>query len=149
MGAWGPGTLDNDSAVSWLRIDVRLSGIAALDQAFDFAMESIDDGYIESPTAGAALGGAELVAAAHGRPLASVADASAGMPVSEVTEMAEQLGDALRARADFLEEAIVICDGVTAGVERSEIMDGWESPALMGEFVANVGNLKTRLEAAA
>lgn len=66
MGAWGHGTFDNDSAHDWL-FELEGEGADKLGEALDAVADASDDTYLEVDECSAALAGAEIVAAAHGR----------------------------------------------------------------------------------
>jgi hypothetical protein len=63
MGAWGPGSFDNDDALDWL--DDLLDGAS---DAIREALEATDAEELEAPDASSALAAAEVVAAAAGKP---------------------------------------------------------------------------------
>lgn len=66
MGAWGPGSFENDAALDWFD-DLEDGGVAMLRETLERAADADADEYIEIDDASAALAAAELVAAALGR----------------------------------------------------------------------------------
>lgn len=68
MGAWGPGSFDNDDALDWVA-DLHDDGdVRMISMAFDEA----DEGEIELPEAASIIAAAETVAAMNGRPSADL-----------------------------------------------------------------------------
>jgi hypothetical protein len=69
VGAWGPGSFENDDALDLLDDVVDGGGMDVIQSAFMIA----DDGeYLEAPEASAAVAAAEIVAALAGRPAADL-----------------------------------------------------------------------------
>ena len=68
-GAWGEGSFDNDDALDWVAECTHSNGIAPVAQAFRAVL---DAKYIEAPLGSAAVAAAEIVAAALGKPSASL-----------------------------------------------------------------------------
>jgi Domain of unknown function (DUF4259) len=70
MGAWGPGSFENDDALDWLNELVEGSGLRPVSAALGRTTGE----YVEAPDASAAVAAAEIVAALMGRPLAGLPD---------------------------------------------------------------------------
>jgi hypothetical protein len=72
MGAWGPGSFENDSALDWADDLVQYNDLAwvvsTLEQAVDDYLIRYGDGFTDSATADNAIAAAEVVAALSGRP---------------------------------------------------------------------------------
>lgn len=62
MGAWGTGPFENDGASDWVH-DLEEEGSSAVSAALE-----LDEAYVDGYDGEAALGAAEVVAAALGRP---------------------------------------------------------------------------------
>lgn len=74
MGAWGPGSFENDDALDWLADLVDGGGMDVVESAFDGVA---DAEYLEAPEASSAVAAAEVVAALAGRPPAELPDEAA------------------------------------------------------------------------
>lgn len=72
MGAWGPGSFENDDASDWVDDLEGSSGIGLLKEAFK-AVEK--NKFPESPDCCIAVAAAEVVAAAKGKPCADFPEA--------------------------------------------------------------------------
>lgn len=128
MGAWGPGSFDNDDALDWL--DDLVDGAS---DAIRAALEATDAEYLEAPDASSALAAAEVVAAAAGRP-------AADLP-GEVSEWLEEHGT---------RQAAALAPLARRAVERvrrdSELKELWEEGD-PSEWLAAVDGLLERLPA--
>lgn len=67
MGAWGPGSFDNDDALDLVADVVDGGGMDVIESAFAILR---DGELLEAPEASAAVAAAEIVAAMDGRPAA-------------------------------------------------------------------------------
>lgn len=74
MGAWGPGSFENDDAMDWLADLVDGGGMDVVESAFHGVA---DAEYLEAPEASSAVAAAEVVAALAGRPPAELPDEAA------------------------------------------------------------------------
>ena len=68
LGAWGPGSFDNDDAVDWLNDLRRSARFRPIETALDAVARMAPNTYVEAPEASAAVAAAEVVAALRGRP---------------------------------------------------------------------------------
>jgi hypothetical protein len=66
MGAWGPGSFENDSAMDWLS-DLGAGEVEIVRETLARAADAEDDDYVDVDDASAALAAAEMVAAALGK----------------------------------------------------------------------------------
>jgi hypothetical protein len=68
-GAWGPGSFENDDALDWAAKCAGSSGTKMISAALEIAGRTA---YLEAPEASSAIAAAEIVAAARGKPLATL-----------------------------------------------------------------------------
>ncbi len=69
MGAWGPGTFENDSALDWVHDLAEFEDAKFLSETLQAVFEEADDdGLLDSDVGSYALAAAEVVAAARGKP---------------------------------------------------------------------------------
>ncbi|MEM6824186.1 MAG: DUF4259 domain-containing protein [Pseudomonadota bacterium] len=144
MGAWGAGSFENDDAQDWIW-EFEAEGVSAVEAVFMSTREAFASGYVESPEASMSIAAAELIAAAHGKPMAL--DGEAGQIDREILKKA--LGDHaddVRARRDLPKLALEVLAMITASEETSELLGLW-SDAGAEEFLANVDDLRQRLRA--
>lgn len=66
MGAWGHKSFENDSVLNFFE-DFQDADASRVGEALDVIADATDDDYVDADDASAALGAAELLAAAHGR----------------------------------------------------------------------------------
>ena len=133
MGAWGPGSFENDDALDWLgEMIASDDGAGALYWAFEAVTDA--PGYVQAPEASAALAAAEIVAALHGRPAADLPEEAAAW---------------VRANAGSVSlEALSMARTVVRFVRRfSELRDLWDE-ADPAPWYARVNDLLDRLAAA-
>ena len=133
MGAWGPGNLDNDSALDWVE-RFREKGADAGTEAFNAA--GTDD-YLDADEGSEALAAAEIVAAAFEKP-----SPAAG---SDLIDLVTQHAAAIRALPDIRQKALAAVDRVLQ--DPSELRELWHED---GEDYAKqwrdaVDDLKMRL----
>ena len=120
MGAWGSGNFDNDDALDWLS-DLAGSPDFAVGRA---ALDETGDGYLEAPEASAALAAAEIVAAALGRPAASLPDEATAWLAAHRDQLAPR--DAALALAAVDRVLGEDCE-LRELWEEGEEDDGWET----------------------
>jgi hypothetical protein len=72
MGAWGPGSFDNDDAVDWLADLSRSTDLRPIQTTLEAVTRLEPASYLEAPEASAAVAAAEVVAALLGRPAANL-----------------------------------------------------------------------------
>ncbi len=133
MGAWGPGTFENDDAMDWLAEFVASDDGAGV---LYWAFEAVTDapGYLEAPEASAALAAAEIVAALHGHP-------SAELPEDAAAWVRDHQGAVSREAPPIARSAVEL-------VRRfSELRELWDE-ADPAPWYARVNDLHARLAAA-
>ena len=137
MGAWGAGTLENDTAMDFL-------GALALDGSADddeiavraaLTAPGEQEGYLDADLANDALAAAEVVAAAAGRPVATT-DESTRTYLETVATRSPGL-------AQLAGAALLVLELVTS--EESELRELWEE-ADPAEWLAAVDDLRARLQ---
>lgn len=131
MGAWGPGSFENDDALDWLADLVDGGGMDVVQGAFDMV---VDGEYLEAPEAASALAAAEVVAALAGRPVDDLPEDAAEW----VAAKARHPGDRLVRRA----RAVV--QRVRADSELKELWE--EDGEVPTEWHAAVDDLLRRLD---
>ena len=119
MGAWGPGSFENDDALDWLSTFLDDDDDAILWDQLEYA------GALDAPTACATLAAAEVIATAGGHPPPDAPDELLELPREALERETYDL--ALRA---------------VARVKRSELAELW---AGQPEWEAAVGDLEARL----
>jgi hypothetical protein len=129
MGAWGPGTFENDDAVSWLG-SVGVLDLSDVAQALT-AVEAAES--VEAPEASIALAAAELVAAVGGHPAPNLPEDATRL----VAGTREPPSQALRELA---------ASAVGRVVANSELRDLWEESADLERWEAIVADLEGRLK---
>ena len=137
MGAWGTGSFDNDGALDFLA-DYREGTVAVVESVLKDLANLEDGTYIEIDAGQAAIVAAEVVAACHDNPAASLDE--------------DMLEDALVHRAAVVEHLDLIDFATTAlpkllVSETSELAESWEDaePADAETFQTNVADLLSRL----
>ena len=130
MGAWGPGSFENDDAMDWLDGLARGHGATPIRDALSAAAES--DGYVEAPEASAALAAAEVVAALHDRPCVGLPEEAAGWVRTHRGAAQPWMLDMARCAVDRVERD-------------SELRDAWLESGDAGEWETAVRELRSRL----
>jgi hypothetical protein len=132
MGAWGAGIFENDDALDWFDA-LENAGADAVLVALQTIPEEAE--YVESSQASEALAAAEIVAAAHGHPAASLPGEAA---------------DWLAANAASIDATLVrlAIDAVTRIRAESELKELWDeaAPDDRTQWYANVDDLLGRLK---
>ncbi len=128
VGAWGPGSFDNDDALDWLAELTEGSSLGPVNTAFALVQEA---DYLEAPDASAAVAAAEIVAALMGRPPADLPEEAAewvqAHPATPgATLVTRARGSVIRVRED------------------SELKELWEEGDA-GEWHASMDELAARL----
>jgi hypothetical protein len=111
MGAWGPASFQNDSALDWYE-EFRDEGARAIQRAFEAAQT---DDYLEVDEGSAVIAAAEIVAAAFGKPPAE--------PPEEFDALISDHAEAIRALPDIRSTAVAAVRRVLA--EPSELSELW------------------------
>jgi hypothetical protein len=109
MGAWGTGSFDNDDASDWIYELEESPDVAVVRRALDIRSAP----YLEAPEGSTAIAAAEVVAAARGRPAASLPDS--------VTAWVAEHGSTVEESDVIL--AVAALDRVLA--DDSELRDLW------------------------
>ena len=97
MGAWGHDSFDNDDAGDWQCDLVDSSDMSAIAEALNGVTDDAED-YIEAPECSMAIAAAEVVAALHGNPSATLPDDAQAwvkgkpQPDAEITRESETSG---------------------------------------------------------
>ncbi|KJZ20405.1 DUF4259 domain-containing protein [Loktanella sp. S4079] len=139
MGAWGVGSLDNDSSLDWLA-DFSEFGASAASELLDAASEAIANGYVEGDIGSGLVALAEVVAAALGAMDEDLSD--------QLAEPVENHKDALLDIDNIQARASEALEAVTSDVESSELYDLWHEAEELDQWVAQITALRTRLDAA-
>ncbi|GGD47396.1 DUF4259 domain-containing protein [Pseudoxanthomonas indica] len=135
MGAWGPGSFENDDAADFLA-DVTDSGdLALLREVIDNVLTSTE--FVEAPDACQAIVAAEVIAAALGRPTA------AALRQDHLTKWVARIRPgiepALAQRAHNALARIL--------APNSELLELWEETDELAEWQASVKELMQQLQA--
>jgi hypothetical protein len=128
VGAWGPGSFENDDALDLLE-DVVDGGMDVIQGAFVMAGEGAS---LEAPVASAAVAAAEMVAALAGRPVADLPD--------EAAEWVQ--GHAAEPRPALVRQARAAVQRVR---EDSELKELWEAEEYASDWHACMDDLASRL----
>ena len=131
MGAWGPGSFENDDAMDWVVALAEGSGDSVLREAFA-RIPFTDDGYLEAPDCAIAIAAAEAVAAARGRPNRSMPE--------EVTGWVQKKP---AVSTDLLGLARVAVDRIAS---KSELKDLWDESESADEWRTGMNDLRRRLD---
>lgn len=130
MGAWGHQSFENDAVLDWFA-EVE-ENTARVGDALRFAAEADSDQYVDAAAASAALGAAELVAAALGKGDDRLSRSVAPWLAAHRAELAA-LGASLARGA------------VARVLERSELRELWDENGADNEWHADVRELLRRL----
>ncbi len=128
MGAWGTAPFDNDDASDWV-YELERRGLAAIDSALSDALRATD---LEVPTDVNVIAAGEVIAAALGRPAATLPD--------DVLDLASGLAASIG--GDHARRARTAIERV---LEASEVADLWAESDDDAEWRASVGDLIGRL----
>lgn len=110
MGAWGNGSFDNDDAADFLADVTDGADLALVREIFATVLGAED--YLEAPDASQAIAGAEIVAAAAGRPTPAA---------QEEEELSEWLGRVRpTADPDLIRQAVQVLDRVVGENSREK-----------------------------
>ncbi|MFQ1700556.1 DUF4259 domain-containing protein [Loktanella agnita] len=139
MGAWGVGSLENDSSQDWL-IEFCENGVPVAVETLDAADESRDDGYIDADVGSGIVALAELLAASLGKPDPALSDQIAA-PVG-------QYKADLLALQGLKPRLITALGAVMSNSEMSELYDLWDEAGEFEAWAAQMDALRARLEAA-
>ncbi|MEJ6402069.1 DUF4259 domain-containing protein [Yoonia sp. 2307UL14-13] len=139
MGAWGMGSLENDSSLDWLA-DFEDLGPEAAVEILDATDHSLSEGYIDVDVGGGVIVLAEILAASRGKPNPALQEQLSG-PLG-------QHRSALLAVDDLRPRTLKALDAVLSGAESSELYDLWEEAGAVDAWAEQVREVKSRLAAA-
>lgn len=128
MGAWGTAAFDNDDASDWV-YELEKSGLAAVEAAIADALRATD---LEAPVDTNAIAAGEVVAAALGRPAATLPD--------DVQDVVERLAGMVT--AEHARRARAAVEGV---LESSELAELWAESDEEAAWRGGVEDLLARL----
>jgi Domain of unknown function (DUF4259) len=128
MGAWGTAAFDNDDASDWV-YELEKSGLAAVEAAIADALRATD---LETPVDTNAIAAGEVVAAALGRPAATLPD--------DVQDVVERLAGMVT--AEHARRARAAVEGV---LESSELAELWAESDEEAAWRSGVEDLLVRL----
>lgn len=131
-GAWDSGSFDNDDAQDWVAQCIRSKGATRIATALEAALS---DGYIDAPECSAAVAAAEVVAAARGRPSASV-------PKELVSWLTQQPKDEIAKLAPVASKAV---SRVQNG-PKSELQETWKGSPEFAAWRGHMQDLAARLK---
>lgn len=131
MGAWGPGSFENDDAMDWVAELLEARDFSLLRDAFEMVLEE-GGGYLEAPDCSTALAAAEVVAALNAR-------GADDLPDEVKLWVSERLG---RLPSGVNEQAR---RAVGAVLETSELKDLWDDSDAGSAWRGGVENLLRRL----
>jgi hypothetical protein len=137
MGTWGAGSFENDAVMDWLA-ELEDGGAKVVRNALDTVADADEDEYLDADDAQAALGAAEIVAAACGKGLDRI-------------EEQDELAAWIAAHGKDFREADVALAGraVERVLTRSELQELWDEGGPDNEWRPLVGELLRRLRPAA
>jgi Domain of unknown function (DUF4259) len=131
MGAWGAGSFDNDDAMDWVIGLTEGSGDTLLREALA-PVVSAGDRDLEAPDCSIAIAAAESIAAARGRPTASLPE-----------EVAEWVTKKPIVATDLVVLASTAVDRIA---RKSELKDLWEESDSADDWRAAMTDLRKRLD---
>lgn len=131
-GAWQAGSFENDDAMDWANDCARASGPGFLAATLEGAIEPA---HLEAPEASAAVAAAEVIAAARGKP-------SASLPKSLGAWLQRQSAGEIAKLTPTASKAI---DRILNG-PGSELQDVWKRSASYDSWQRNMDDLQTRLQ---
>jgi hypothetical protein len=131
MGAWGSGSFENDDAMDWVGDLKPAAGEAPLRIALRAVATAEPDAYIEALDCSVALAAAEAVAAAKGRPAATLPD--------EVTAWAA-------AKPAISDDTVGLARAAIRRItEASELKELWEESDSADAWHTSVSDLSRRI----
>lgn len=144
MAAWGAGSFENDAASDWAADLADGGDLEMVRAALETAARCPADEDLESDEGAEALAAAEVVAAAMGRPVKSIA-----MGTSGPHAIAWGRSHGAAGKADLVELALEAVDRVDAAA--SELQEQWSAEESTGagagsrEWFSEVEDLRNRL----
>jgi hypothetical protein len=134
MGAWGNGSFDNDDAADFLADVTDGSDLTLVREIFATVLGAEE--YLKAPDAAQAIAGAEIVAAAVGRPT------PAAQEEEELSEWLSRIKPA--ADPDLIKQAVQVLDRIVG--ENSELRELWEETDELSDWEATVVALRSKLQ---
>ncbi len=144
MGAWGPGSFDNDVASSWAEDLLDSGGIDMVRDTLTTAAKCPPDEYLESDEGSEAIAAAEVVAAALGRPVKTIE-----MGTSGPHALAWGRGHQALGKEEWTDLAVEALDRIEA--PESELAELWDAEEGTGagmssqQWHSEVEDLRNRL----
>ena len=136
MGTWGAGSFENDAVMDWLE-ELGSGGVRRVRDALDTVADADADEYLDADDAQAALGAAEIVAAASGKGNDRIA-ARKELP-TWITAHHEEFVEADVALARRAVERVLTS---------SELQELWDDGGPENDWRVQVGELLRRLKPA-
>jgi hypothetical protein len=137
MGAWGPGSFDNDSALDWLHALADSEDDGALIDALAEVLDAEDGAYLDADVGMPAVAAAEVIASLGGRRAQKLPAQLGAWIGAQSPEVARELVE--KHAADALEALARVTDGPS-----SELAELWDGAA---EWRAAIDDLAARLRA--
>lgn len=137
MGAWGPGSFDNDSALDWLNGLTDSEDDGALIDALADVLDAEEGDYLDADVGMPAVAAAEVIAALGGRRAQKLPVSLEEWIAAQTPEVARELVD--KHAADALEALGRVSDGPS-----SELAELWDGAA---DWRAAIDDLAARLRA--
>jgi hypothetical protein len=134
MGAWGVGSLENDSALDWLGFFEDQPDLGLLESTFAAVADAEEDDYLEVDEASSAIAAAELVAFAMGHPGPELSDTVTAWIAQHRVEVAALAPLAVRALERVAND--------------SEVAELWEETTDNDAWLADVEGLIGRIQPA-
>jgi hypothetical protein len=135
MGAWSVGSFENDDALDFLAEITESDDLSLIRKVFDNVITSTE--YVEAPDACQAIVGAEIIAAAIGRP---TAEAQQNTSLNQwLTQIQPTIDNALIVQA--IEALTLIL------APNSELRELWEDSEYYAEWKSAMIELRQQLEA--
>jgi hypothetical protein len=131
MGAWGTQFDENDSALDWLAEFTSNPSWSSIDDLFDMIIDADDANDVEVDESSAILVGAEIMAAAFGKP-------SPRLNAEMVTWAQSNADGATALRKKAIKASELVRD-------ESELSDLWEESDEGEEWTASIDDLISRL----
>ena len=137
MGTWSSEIFGNDESFHWLSLLENTDDYSLVRQSLEEILAA-GENYVEIDLASGALAAAEVVAQAFGYPSASAAADRIGEWLE--FDCHEELPSDLVRKAQLATERVLR--------PPCEMLEGWQSPADLGEWCRHVRELQTRLRLA-
>ncbi len=133
MGAWGPGSFENDDAQDWLR---ELKSLTVDDLYPTIARAADNPDYLEAPESSTAIAAAEVIATLKGAPPSATPKEIADWVSAAQSQIKE---------ASLPKMAAITLRAVQRVRTNSELKDLWLEADGLNEWSANLHDLEKRL----